>query len=50
MVFVQPQFSTKSAKLFAWEIGGQVAVVSSPAKEWLDNLRHIAVKFKTALK
>lgn len=50
MVFVQPQFSTKSAKLVAREIGGHVAVVNPLAEDWMDNLRHIAEKFKAALK
>ena len=50
MVFVQPQFSTKSAQLIAREIGGQVVVADPLAKDWMDNLRNIAEKFKAALK
>lgn len=49
MVFVQPQFSTKSAKLVAREIGGRVAVANPLAEDWSDNLRHIAEIFKEAL-
>jgi zinc transport system substrate-binding protein len=50
MVFVQPQFSTKSAELVAREIGGRVAVANPLAEDWMNNLRHISEKFKAALK
>jgi zinc transport system substrate-binding protein len=50
VIFVQPQFSTKSAQLVAREIGGQVAVANPLAGDWLANLRDVAQKFKAALK
>jgi zinc transport system substrate-binding protein len=50
VVFVQPQFSTKSAQLIAKEIGGEVAIVDSLAEDWSANLRQVASKFKAALK
>lgn len=50
VIFVQPQFSTKSAELVAREIGGQVAFADPLAADWLSNLRNVADKFKTALK
>jgi len=50
VVFVQPQFSTKSAKLIASEIGGQVAFADPLAEDWMENLRMIAEKFKAILK
>jgi len=50
VVFVQPQFSTKSAKLVAKEIGGEVAFVDPLAENWSANLREVANKFKAALK
>jgi zinc transport system substrate-binding protein len=50
VVFVQPQFSTKSAKLVAREIGGQVAFANPLAEDWMANLRQVADKFKAALK
>ncbi len=50
VVFVQPQFSTKSAKLIASEIGGQVAFADPLGEDWMENLRMIAQKFKTVLK
>jgi zinc transport system substrate-binding protein len=50
VVFVQPQFSTKSAELIAKEIGGQVAFADPLAEDWMANLREISIKFQTALK
>ncbi len=49
-VFVQPQFSAKSAELVAREIGGQVIVADPLAGNWSENLRRVAKKFQTALK
>jgi zinc transport system substrate-binding protein len=49
VVFVQPQFSAKSAELVAREIGGQVIVADPLAENWSDNLRRVAKKFQTAL-
>ena len=50
VVFVQPQFSRKSAKVLAQEIGGEVVPVDPLAEDWMDNLREVAEKFKAALK
>jgi len=50
VVFVQPQFSTRSAALVAREIGGQVAYADPLAEDWMANLRGVAGKFKMALK
>jgi zinc transport system substrate-binding protein len=50
VVFVQPQFSAKSAELVAREIGGQVIVADPLAENWSENLRMVAKKFQTALK
>ena len=49
-IFVQPQFSSKSAKLVAKEIGGRVAVADPLAPDWSLNLRQVAQKLKAALK
>jgi zinc transport system substrate-binding protein len=49
-IFVQPQYSAKSAQLIAREIGGQVIFADSLAEDWADNLRAVARKFKTALR
>jgi zinc transport system substrate-binding protein len=50
VVFVQPQFSTRSADIVAKEIGGQVAFADPLAENWLTNMRTVADKFKAALK
>jgi zinc transport system substrate-binding protein len=50
VVFVQPQFSTKSAELVARAIGGQVAFADPLAEDWIANLREIAGNFHEALK
>ncbi|MGD9044453.1 MAG: zinc ABC transporter substrate-binding protein [Desulfobacterales bacterium] len=50
VIFVQPQFSAKSAKLVANEINGEVAFVDPLAENWSANLREVANKFKSALK
>ena len=50
IIFVQPQFSGKSAKLIAREIQGQVATADPLALDWLHNLRTMADQFKEALK
>ncbi len=49
VIFVQPQFSTKSAQLVAREIGGQVVFADPLAYDWLVNLREVAVKFQAVL-
>ena len=48
VVFVQPQFSAKSAEMVAREIGGQVAAVDPLAGNWAENLRMVGRKFKAA--
>nr|WP_319396233.1 zinc ABC transporter substrate-binding protein [uncultured Desulfobacter sp.] len=50
VIFVQPQFSTKSAELVAREIHGQVIPADPLALDWLDNMKKIARQFKEALK
>jgi zinc transport system substrate-binding protein len=50
VVFVQPEFSIKSAKIIAKEIGGQVAFASPLALSWKKNLKEVAAKFKAALR
>jgi zinc transport system substrate-binding protein len=50
VVFVQPQFSTKSAELVAKEIGGEVVFADPLAEDWLANLQEVAEIFKAALK
>ena len=50
MVFVQPQFSTRSAKLIAREIGGNVAFADPLAGNWADNLLNVADQLKAGAK
>lgn len=50
VIFVQPQFSAKSAQLVAKEIGGRVTVADPLAADWSINLREVAGKLKAALK
>lgn len=50
VIFMQPQFSTRSARLVAREIGGQVAFADSLAVDWAANMQAVADKFKAALK
>jgi zinc transport system substrate-binding protein len=50
VIFVQPEFSTKSAKAIAAAIGGQVVVVNPLAPDWASNLKEMASKFRAALK
>ncbi len=49
-VFVQPQFSARSAKLIAGEIGAQVIAADPLAEDWAENLRAVARKFESALR
>ena len=50
VIFVQPQFSTKSAEIVAREIGGQVALTDPMAEDWMANLYEVAEKFKKSLR
>lgn len=50
VIFVQPQFSSRSAELVAKAIGGRVIFADPLASDWSGNLREVAQKLKTALK
>jgi zinc transport system substrate-binding protein len=50
VIFVQPQFSTKSAQAMAKAIGGQVVFADPLALEWDRNLRRVAEAFGAALR
>jgi zinc transport system substrate-binding protein len=50
VIFVQPQFSTKSANTVAKSIGAQLVVVDPLEENWAENLLNVAEKFKTALR
>ncbi len=48
-IFVQPQFSTKSARLVADAIGAEVVAADPLAPDWPQNLRRVAMNIKSAL-
>ena len=50
VVFVQPQFSTKSAQTIAKAIGGRVIFANPLAFDWAKNLLLVARQFKDVLK
>ena len=49
VIFVQPQFSTKSAETLAKAIGGEVIFADNLREDWEKNLRVQAERFKQAL-
>ncbi len=49
-VFVQPQFSKKSAETIARAIGGDVTAIDPLSADWYENLRSAAVKIAAALR
>lgn len=49
IVFVQPQFSSKTADLIAKAIDGQVIPADPLAENWADNLRNQAILFRDAI-
>ncbi len=49
VVFVQPQFSSKSASLVAQQINGTVIEADPLAENWEQNLRKIAEQFRQVL-
>lgn len=50
VIFAQPQFSTKSAKLLAGEISGEVVLIDPLAENWLSNMRQVAEKLRLTVK
>jgi zinc transport system substrate-binding protein len=50
VVFVQPQFSTRSAEVVARGIGGTVVPVDPLAEDWLANMDKAAAAFQAAMK
>lgn len=50
IIFVQPQFSAKSAEVIARSIGGQVVFADPLAEDWARNMRDVARKIKAALR
>lgn len=50
VIFVQPQFSSKSAETIAEAINGVVVSLDPLAKDYLSNMKEMAVKIRAALK
>jgi zinc transport system substrate-binding protein len=50
VIFVQPQFSTRSAEVVARAIDGKVIAVDPLALDWAANLRTVATAFQEALR
>ena len=50
VIFAQPQFSAKSARLIAKEIGGEVIMADPLAADWMTNLRQLAHQLQRALR
>jgi len=50
VVFVQPQFSTRSAETIAKAIGGRVVFADPLSPEWAGSLKEQAAKFAAALR
>ena len=48
VIFVQPQFSEKSAETIANAIGGEILFADPLAEDWENNLIGVAEKFKSA--
>jgi len=49
VVFVSPQFSTRSAESIARAINGQTIAINPLAENWMDNMRTVASKFQQAM-
>ena len=49
VIFVSPQFDTRSAEAIAREIRGTVVSIDPEARDYLDNMRKVATAFREAL-
>jgi zinc transport system substrate-binding protein len=49
VVFVQPQFSRKSAEMIAQQIGGHVIAVDPLAENYIENMRRVATSIAQAM-
>ncbi|ROQ90698.1 metal ABC transporter solute-binding protein, Zn/Mn family [Desulfosoma caldarium] len=48
-LFVQPQFSTRSAEMVAKEIGARLEVIDPLAENWIENLRQVSRRLREAM-
>ncbi len=49
VVFLSPQYPTKSADVIAGEIGGRVVIIDPLAKDFIGNMRLVASAMKEAM-
>ena len=49
VIFVSPQFDTRSAETIAREIGGRVVSIDPEGSDYLDNMREVSAAFREAL-
>jgi zinc transport system substrate-binding protein len=49
-IFVQPQFNRRNAQIIAGAVGAQVISLDPIARDYLNNLKEMAIKIRTALK
>jgi zinc transport system substrate-binding protein len=49
VIFISPEFSTKSADVIAKEIGGQVVIIDPLAEDYISNMRNIESAMKQAM-
>jgi zinc transport system substrate-binding protein len=49
VIFVQPQFSARTAETIASQIGGTVVAIDPEAKDYLANLQHVAEEIEKSL-
>ncbi len=50
VIFVQPEFSTRSAEAIAQEINGEVIVINPLMYNWLEEMRRVTQKFAQVLR
>jgi zinc transport system substrate-binding protein len=50
VIFVQPQFSARTAETIASQIGGTVVAIDPEARDYLANLQHVAEEIEKSLK
>jgi zinc transport system substrate-binding protein len=49
VVFVSPEYNTKSAEMIAKEIGGKVVIIDPLARDFVDNMRAVESAMKQAM-
>jgi zinc transport system substrate-binding protein len=50
VIFVQPQFSRRSAELVAREIDARIVTADALPADWFANMNEVAAKFEAALR